>query len=101
MNITSDAELIAYLQAKQRANPFCLEIIATTGGKEDWNIGRFIVSTHGQMESDVTIDGAMAKLKASMPTKEQRAAQLRYDADKLLAEAQALLDQNATKGDQP
>lgn len=89
----NDAELLAYLKAKQAEIPFESEIIASTYG---W----FIVCDQRypeqiKMQSDVTIDGAIAKMVALIPTPAKRAEELRAKAAAMLKEADALLQETS------
>ena len=93
----NDAELLAYLKAKQAEIPFESTIIATTNG---W----FLVSDARypqQIETqyDVTVDGAIAKILALIPTPAKRAEELRAKAAEMLAEANALAPLTTLAGD--
>ena len=93
----NDAELLAYLKAKQSEIPFESEIIVSTHG---W----FLVCDRRYPEQiptqdAVTIDGAIEKVLALIPTPAKRAEELRAKAADMLAEANALAPITNLAGD--
>ncbi len=83
-DITSE-QVTAWLNAKADAAGIKdLGLIATTSG-----IG-FIASVGSKLESAMTVDEAIEKLRVTLPTPEKLAQDKRDQAHRLLAEAEAL-----------
>jgi hypothetical protein len=89
----TDADVLAFLRAKRAelgATDITLHAYVSPGSTD----GNFLISSSlvggGGSGNSSSLVEAMAQFKASIKTPEQRAAKLRQDAAKLLAEADTI-----------